>query len=154
MKFVSIERWKRSKYIVNAPTENGFIKPFIWNVPMGKKPFVLKVPIEVYEWIVSNSTSFEDGELRIADVQEDKEDLVSMMNDPEKYEKNAKTNDEILVMITKSKLPQLKKELYSITEKSTCKQVKKVFEEVKSDLVGSKIQMIEEWLKEHNLIEE
>ena len=154
MKFVSIERWKRSKYIVNAPTENGFIKPFIWNVPMGKKPFVLKVPIEVYEWIASNSTSFEDGELRIADVQEDKEDLVSMMNDPEKYEKNAKTNDEILVMITKSKLPQLKKELYSITEKSTCKQVKKVFEEVKSDLVGSKIQMIEEWLKEHNLIEE
>lgn len=154
MKFVSIERWKRSKYIVNAPTENGFIKPFIWNVPMGKKPFVLKVPIEVYEWIVSNSTSFEDGELRIADVQEDKEDLVSMMNDPEKYEKNAKTNDEILAMITKSKLPQLKKELHSITEKSTRKQVQKVFEEVKGELVGTKIQMIQDWLKENNLVEE
>lgn len=155
MKIVTVERWKKSKYIVNAPTENGFLRPYIWNMPVGKKPFVARIPVEVYEWIVSNTKAFDNGELRLADLQEgEKEELISMMNDPEGYVQNAKTTEEITTMITKSKLPQLKKELALITEKSTIQQVKAVFEDVKSELVGSKIELMQTWLKENNLVEE
>lgn len=142
---VKVERKQGIAYVVNVPLISGGNKKWTWQAAKNGKSYVQSIPKDHYDWIVNNTISFELGELRLCDDQANKEELLEQISDVESYQNNSHTREEIINLLKKGQLTKIKKELGLITSSSEKKFVFDIFQEIKEDLVGSKINLVEEW---------
>jgi hypothetical protein len=143
---IKIERWKSYDFIANCKDAFGGIKTIVWRGATNGKPTVVEVDKDIFDYLAYQTSTFESGELRIADSQENKTEIVNELVDPEQYESNSKTRDEIVALFKKGNLKKIEAELKKITDRSTMLFVYSIFEEIKIDLIGSKIELVEKWI--------
>ena len=145
MSKIKLERWKSYDFILNYTDEFGKQQRVVWLGAKGDKPTVVEVEEKIFEYLAHYTKTFESGELRVADAQENKKEVVEQILDTEAYENNAKTKTEIIDLLKKSNNKKLETELNKITDRSAKQFTYSVFEEIKSDLVGSKIEIVNKW---------
>lgn len=142
---VKIERWKNTDFILNYTDEYGKPYKVTWRGAKGGKPTLVEVDNFIYEYLAYFTKTFESGELRVSDLQENKEEVIDIIVDKEAYENNSKTRDEIIVLL-KGNMKKLEKEMNTITDRSAKSFFYDVFTEIKEELVGSKIELVEKWI--------
>lgn len=115
---VTLMRAKKNDFIVNYDN-----KRIVFQGAKAQAVSKKEVPLEVYEWLAGSTSTFTDGELVLfTKTEEDKQELMEYIPEPEKYEANALTREEV-VAILKGNMSTFKKGLEGITSPSTKKLV-------------------------------
>ena len=140
-KMYKIARYRSFEFIVNCPhtqkvykflgSRNGFTD-------------IKELPEETYNWLMSSTTTFTDGELVLVE-DEAKEELKNATYEEEfeKIEANTHTRDEI-VKILNGNTNSMKKQLEAITIPEEKRFVVEIAKDIKLDSVA-KIDFIKAW---------
>ena len=141
---VKLKRVRKLSYTVNFPTESGGIRTYVWAGSKGNRYDVKEVPLEVFDWLSFNTSTFKDGELKIIDDTPEVKELVETLPEKEEYEANSNDNEQIEKLL-KGSIANLKKGLEKITSSSEKRNVIDYAREVKDDLPNGKLKAIAEW---------
>lgn len=142
---VKLERWKNYDYVVNMKDEFNRDIRITWLGAKLNKPTVVAVEQNVYDYLTHYTTTFESGELVVSKDQENYEEVKSRILDVEAYEANAKSKEELIDLLKKANLKKLEAELNKITDNTAKMFTYSVFQDIKEELVGSKIDIVEKW---------
>lgn len=142
---IKLERWKNYDYVVNMKDEFNRDIRITWLAAKLNKPTVVSVEQNVYDYLTHYTTTFESGELVVAKDQENYEEVKSQILDVEAYEANAKSKEELIDLLKKANLKKLEAELNKITDNTAKMFTYSVFQDIKEELVGSKIELVEKW---------
>ena len=130
--FVKVFRKRDTDYVVKCPFVD---KKFVFmGSKKNRKPTVVKVPREVYDWLVTETTAFKSGSLS---VEEDMEEDLGMSVDLEEVKKNSHTREEI-EKILKGTCANMKKKLVEITSQDEKDFVMSIAKEMKIDSTEKK----------------
>lgn len=137
----------------NIPfTVNYDNKKYVWAGSKGNIISKKIVPIEVFEYLTSFTSTFEDGELKVLEDTEIAKELVDNIIDKEAYINNAIDKDE-LISLLKGNINKMKSELNKITCDTTKRFVLDTAKEIGIENVN-KQKFIKEWLGSTLNIEE
>lgn len=139
MKKVVLARHKFADFTVNYEH-----KTYVWPGSRGNVVSKKEVPIEVYEWLAMQTTTFRDGELVLDQSNEDIEELKENIYEIEEYEVNSISKEEIKALLS-GNLKKMKSELEKIEVDSTKRFVLEVAREMKLEN-AIKQKFIKEWL--------
>lgn len=142
-KTLKVARYRNSPYTVNYIT-NGGLKTYQWAPSKQNKTDIKSIPVEVVDWLLMNSVSFNEGELVIVDETDEAKEAISNIDDTEKYENNTHSRDDI-VKILEGNFMKMKSELGKITVLQEKQYVVDVAKEIKLDS-SSKQKFLAEWL--------
>lgn len=105
---------------------------------------MLKLPHEVVDWLLMNSVTFSEGELVIVEDSDEAKEIISNIDDTEKYENNTHSREEI-VKILEGNFMKMKSELGKITVLQEKQYVVDLAKEIKLDS-SSKQKYLADWL--------
>lgn len=101
------------------PLNNGGINPtFVWQGTKGGRPSEVDVPVEVFNWLRNETTTFKEGSLIIKKTIEDEEikDLIEQVPENEEIENSILTMEEIKKMLSEGNQNVLKGKLNKLVE--------------------------------------
>jgi hypothetical protein len=102
------------------PLNNGAVNSkFVWQGTKGSRISELGVPIEVFDWLRDETTTFTEGMLLVKEVTEDDEELKELVNqvpESKEIENSILTMDEIKEMISTGNQNVLKGKLNKLVE--------------------------------------
>lgn len=115
-KQVILIRKQSTPFIVNFPID-GRIKKYIWKGTQGKKLDEKAIPFEVYDWLSTYTTTFQEGMLILKETK-DKEviEIKENIENIDKVEKAILTKSEVEDILTKGNHLSLKKKLKELIE--------------------------------------
>jgi hypothetical protein len=142
-KMIKIERRRNSPYVLNFKN-NGNLKRYEWSGSKGIKIDTKELPEDVVNYLLMTSRCFTDGELKIVKDSEIAEELISNIDDIEKYENNTHTRKEI-VKILEGNTNSMKKELSKITVSTEKSFVIDVAKEINLDS-ATKREFLASWM--------
>lgn len=141
---VKLARYRNTNYFVRVPLSGGE-KQYTWTGAKGNKIDIKEVPQEVFDYLTMNSLCFDKGELVIVGEEKEIEEAINNIADPESYEKNVHTKEEI-EKILKGNFPKMKKILGEITVDAEKQFVISVAQELVNDLPKGKIDFLAKWM--------
>lgn len=121
-KKIILMRKQNYPFTVNYPfpLNNGAINPkFVWQGTKGNRINELPVPIDVFNWLKDETTTFTEGMLVVKEmVEEDEElkELVDQVPESKEIEKSILTMDEIKTMLSEGNQNSLKGKLNKLVE--------------------------------------
>lgn len=142
-KTLKVARYRNSPYTVNYIT-NGGLKTYQWAPSKHNKTDIKDMPIEVVDWLLMNSVTFSQGELVIVEETEDAKEVISNIDDTEKYENNTHSRDEI-VKLLEGNFMKMKSELGKVTVLQEKQYIVDIAKEINLDS-SSKQKFLAEWL--------
>lgn len=126
-------------------------KKYVWAGTKGEVISKKEVPMDVYNYLTSFTTTFKDGELALEE-SENIEELKEDMIDREEYEVNSISKEE-LIKLLKGNYNKMMSELNKVTSESTKKYVYETAKEIKIDN-ANKQKFIKDWMGSMLSIEE
>jgi len=141
---VKLARYRNTNYFVRVPLSGGE-KQYTWTGAKGNKVDIKEVPVEVFDYLTMNSICFDQGELVIVGEQEEVEKAKENISNPESYEKNTHTKEDI-EKILKGNFPKMKKVLGDITADSEKQFVISVAQEIVEELPKGKVDFLAQWM--------
>ncbi|OME55390.1 hypothetical protein BSK59_12990 [Paenibacillus odorifer] len=142
---IKVARHRSTPYVFNYNT-NGGTKRYEWSGSVGSRIDSKLLPNEAVDWLLMNSTCFRMGELVIIEDSEQAKEIVENLgSDLDEYKNNIRTKDEI-ISILQGNFQKMQKTLNSITVDAEKKFVVEIAKELSSDLIGSKLKFIAEWM--------
>lgn len=142
-KLILVGRLRPVPYTINYTNSQGNIQSYIWQGSKGKKVDSKSIPQMVVDYLSMNSTCFTDGELVIME-EEAKKDILDSIDEPDKYENNTHSREEI-EKILNSTVASMKKQLNKIDVLSEKHFVVQVAKEMELDS-KTKLKFLAEWL--------
>ncbi|WP_405101435.1 hypothetical protein [Oceanobacillus sp. FSL H7-0719] len=140
---VILARYRNSDYTVRCEI-NGSEKKYTWKGSNGKKIDKKKVPQEVVDWLNMNTVCFSKGKLVIEGKKEDVDKQKEEMTDPDLYDKNTHTREEIEKALT-GHHKTLEKLLNDVTVDDEKRFVTDIAVELQDKLTGANQTRIAEW---------
>lgn len=140
---VKLKRVRKLPYKVNYPTDSG-VRSYAWAGAQGKRFDTKEVPVEVFDWLSFNTSTFRNGELVVVEDSEEAKELVETLSDVEEYRANTREPEDI-EKILRGNIMKMKKELNEITSKSEKRNVLEIAKELKDELPNGKLKAIAEW---------
>jgi hypothetical protein len=140
---VKIARLRNTPYVVNIKSESG-IKRYEWIGSKGDKTDIRSIPEDVVNHLLMSSRCFNDGELKIIEDSDESKDIITNIDEIDKYRNNTNSKEDIKKMLD---LPvaKLKTELNKITVVGEKNFVIEVAKEIGLDS-SSKRKILGEWL--------
>lgn len=136
---ITLIRYSNIPFTVNYDN-----KKYVWAGSKGNIVSKKAIPIEVYDFLTSFTTTFEDGELVVDENSELAKELVENIVDKEAYENNAISKED-LIKILNGNINKMKSELEKITCDTTKRFVLATAKEIKVSN-ANKQKFIKEWL--------
>ena len=125
MESVVLIRNKNIPYTVNYEG-----KRYLWAGSKGTMISKKPVPIEVYDYLASFTSTFQNGDLVVDPASEQAKELKDNILDTEAYEVNGISKDEVVELL-KGNLKKMESELNKVTSDSTKRFVMSIAKEVK-----------------------
>lgn len=125
MESVVLIRNKNIPYTVNYEG-----KRYLWAGSKGTMISKKPVPIEVYDYLASFTSTFQNGDLVVDPASEQAKELKDNILDTEAYEVNGISKDEVIELL-KGNLKKMESEFNKITSDSTKRFVMSIAKEIK-----------------------
>jgi hypothetical protein len=110
---IKIARRRNSEYVVNFKMDGG-VKRYAWAGSKGDKVDTKPIPEDVVNHLLMSSRCFTDGELVIVSDSEEAKEIISNIDNLEKYTNNTHSRADIEKILNAS-ITSMKKELNKIT---------------------------------------
>ena len=111
---IKLARERKYPYIVNYISDSGYKKAWEWAGSKNGQVDIKEIPEEVVEYLRMNTSTFDDGELKIIEDSEEAKEIVSNLG--EGYENNVHSRDEIIKLL-QGNFNKMKSEISKITDK-------------------------------------
>lgn len=131
-KTIKLSRIRNYPYIVNFNSSEGFKKTYEWSGSKDNKIDTKSIPEEVVQYLMMNTTTFTDGELKIVEDEDNTEAKEAIDNLNEEYKNNSHTKDEITKLL-EGNFMKMKSEINKITNKQELNFIVDVAKEIKLD---------------------
>ena len=125
MENVVLIRHKNIPYTVNYEG-----KRYVWAGSVGTRISKKPVPLDVYDYLASFTTTFQNGDLVVDPTSEQAKELEDNILDKDAYEVNGISKEEVIELL-KGNLKKMECELNKVTSDSTKRFVMSIAKEVK-----------------------
>lgn len=127
---IKLSRERKYPYVVNYSSDNGYKKEWVWAGSKDGKSDVKEIPEEIVQYLMMNTSTFDDGELKVISDSEEAKEIISNLS--EDYENNVHSRDEI-VKLLEGNFNKMKSVVGKITDKQELIFICDVAKEIELD---------------------